>query len=303
MASLTLKQLESYEEFYACEELQKMVWRFTDREVMPTHFLLSIQNEGNAMNYGAFLEGVEDGPTSLDGKTLVGWLFGYPVIVPPGEAGGKLAFRFYSDMMGVLPRYQSKRIGYRLKLAQREFVLNLGLDWVVWTYDPLFSKNAHLNIARLGAVSHMYIEDAYGDMPGIYAGLPTDRFQVDWWIASERVARRVSGEEQPPTWEEALGSGAALINPASWKDGALRPAESWSLPQNAPDEPALVEIPADFQALKDQDMELALAWRLHTREIMKAAFSTGYEVVDYIFRRGNPPRGMYLLESRREWRS
>ncbi len=302
MENLTLKQLETAEELYACEELQKVVWHFTDREVIATHFLLSILHEGSAMIYGAFSEGVEEGPTAIEGRTLVGWLFGYPVIVRSAEHGDKPVFRFYSDMMGVLPEYQSRNIGYRLKLEQRNFALDLGLDWVVWTYDPLLSKNARLNVAKLGVVTHRYVRDAYGELTGINAGLPTDRFHVDWWVASRRVERRLSGQERPPTWEEALGSGTVLLNPISWRDGMPRPSESWKLPQDAPKTPALVQIPPDFLQLKEQDMGLARAWRFHMRGLMEAAFGAGYEVVDYLFEKGNPPRGAYLLKERGEWK-
>jgi predicted GNAT superfamily acetyltransferase len=302
METLTLKPLETAEELYACEELQKVVWHFTDREVIATHFLLSILHEGSAMIYGAFAEGIEEGPTAVKGRTLVGWLFGYPVIVPAKEAEGKLIFRFYSDMMGVLPQYQSRNIGYRLKLEQRKFTLSLGLDWVVWTYDPLLSKNARLNVAKLGVVVRRYVENAYGDLTGINAGLPTDRFHVDWWVASERVARRISGLERPPTWEEAVEGGAVLVNPISWRNGMPWPSESWHLPQDAPKSPVLVEIPPDFLWLKERDMELARAWRFHMRDLMETAFGLGYEVVDYLFEKGNPPRGAYLLKERREWK-
>ena len=57
---------------------------------------------------------------------------------------------------------------------------------------------------------------------------------------------------------------------------------------------ALVEIPADFQLLKQADRALALAWRLQTREIFEWAFAHGYMVTDYVFE-SNPRRGFYVL--------
>ena len=58
----------------------------------------------------------------------------------------------------------------------------------------------------------------------------------------------------------------------------------------------LVEIPSDFFAVKQQDRELALAWRLHTRDLFEQAFAQGYMVVDFIYLKGEKqPRSYYLL--------
>ncbi len=300
---MEIRPLNGRREYLACEELQKSVWKFTEREIVPTHFLLSILSEGSAMLYGAFVEGNQFESTYIpeQNETLVGWLFGYPVLVPAEESGDRLLVRFYSDMMGVVPPFQSGGIGYRLKLAQRRYALSLGLDWVVWTYDPLLSKNAHLNIAKLGCVTHTYIENAYGELTGINAGLPTDRFRVDWWLTSERVEKRIAGVEKPPSLAQLLNDGVTVANPIAWKDGMPYPAENVELPE-APEQPLLIEIPTDFLALKAQDMELARAWRMHTRTLFQEAFRRGYECTDYIYTRGNPPRGMYLLEKARTWR-
>jgi predicted GNAT superfamily acetyltransferase len=37
-----------------------------------------------------------------------------------------------------------------------------GFDLMEWTFDPLEIKNAHLNIARLGAIARRYQPDFYG---------------------------------------------------------------------------------------------------------------------------------------------
>ena len=88
----------------------------------------------------------------------------------------------------MLPEWQSRGVGYALKVAQREAVLQQGLRLITWTYDPLESKNARLNIAKLGAVCNTYIRNYYGELrDDINLGLATDRFQVDWWIASSHV--------------------------------------------------------------------------------------------------------------------
>jgi predicted GNAT superfamily acetyltransferase len=59
----------------------------------------------------------------------------------------------------------------------------------------------------------------------------------------------------------------------------------------------LLQIPAHFQALKAADVELALAWRLHTRDLFEAAFGAGYVVTDLLFEGGE---SCYLLG--KDWR-
>ncbi len=85
-------------------------------------------------------------------------------------------------------------------------VLAQGIDLITWTFDPLETRNATLNFHKLGAVCNTYFPNLYGDMrDGLNAGLPSDRFQVDWWIASERVAQRLAGE--PPSTPPSEGGG------------------------------------------------------------------------------------------------
>jgi predicted GNAT superfamily acetyltransferase len=170
--------------------------------------------------------------------------------------------------MGVLPAYQGQQIGYRLKLAQREHVLQQGLQLITWTYDPLESRNASLNLHKLGAVCKTYLRDVYGEMRNaLNQGLASDRFQVDWHITSQHVRSRV--QDGPPAASRAAALRAAGVPLVE------------RLP--LPDSPRLlVEIPGDLQALKANDMAAALHWRQHTRAVLEAAFATGYSALDLL---------------------
>ncbi len=55
----------------------------------------------------------------------------------------------------------------------------------------------------------------------------------------------------------------------------------------------LVEVPANFQAIKAADMDLALRWRLATRQCFEDAFAAGYQVIDLL---RQDDRCHYLLE-------
>ena len=82
-----------------------------------------------------------------------------------------------------------------LKLAQRDDAIARGINLIEWTFDPLQLRNAHFNLARLGAVARRYIPNLYGRTSSrLHAGLPTDRLVTEWWIQSTRVADILSGK-------------------------------------------------------------------------------------------------------------
>jgi predicted GNAT superfamily acetyltransferase len=182
-------------------------------------------------------------------------------------------------MVGVDPAYRDQHIGYRLKLAQRERVLAQGLDVVAWSYDPLLSRNAHLNIHRLGAVCHSYWPNFYGDMTDeLNAGLPSDRFEVEWPIASAHVVGRLSGRFESPSLPDLWAAGIPTLS--AFATGETPQAGMTAhLPVGAE---ALIEIPHDFHALKRRDIALARAWRDHTRGLFESVFACGYWVTDFL---------------------
>ncbi|MGB2983744.1 MAG: hypothetical protein WBC63_07795, partial [Candidatus Bipolaricaulia bacterium] len=192
---------------------------------------------------------------------------------------GKL--KHCSHMMGVREDWRGRGVGQRLKLAQREHALAQELDLVTWTYDPLESLNAALNIRKLGGICSAYVRDLYGEMEdGLNAGLGSDRFQLEWPIASARVAERLGGKCPRPSISEVLERGGVLLNPAEiGSDGLAQPSSTYSSPMS---QVALVEIPASIQSTKSRDMDLARRWRTHTRAIFEDCLSAGHTVTDFV---------------------
>ena len=266
---IVVRPLETMEQYAQAEEVQRRVWPGPDTDVVPSHVLTTLAHNGGLV-LGAF-----------HGERMVGFLLGF-LGTDEGQVNRPALARLKhcSHMVGVLPEYQGMHVGYQLKLAQRDHVSAQGVRLITWTYDPLGSRNAHLNIARLGAVCHTYVEAMYGDMrDGLNKGLPSDRFQVDWWITSPRVKERLFGQRAPLVLESFTSAGADILNPTTaGADGLPRPAQSWRNPASTL---ALIEIPTNFQAIKSTDMDLALAWRLHTREVFEAVFHAGYWVTDF----------------------
>jgi len=268
----SIAPLERIEDFLACERLQQAVWRLGDEHIPKATASMLIASQ----RYGGMVLGAFD----PEGR-LIGFLFGLPGTVPPDNpAAAGPRWQLCSRIMGVHPDWQGRGVGYRLKLAQREWALAHGYGLVTWTYDPLEVANGTLNLGKLGAVCRCYLRDFYGSMAdGLNVGLPSDRFEVAWWVGSERVRQRIENGWRPPRLEDLLDAGAVVINP-----GRAR-ADGWAEP--GPPRPpegqvVLVEIPARIQALKRADPGLALAWRLNVREACEAAFAAGYTACDVV---------------------
>jgi predicted GNAT superfamily acetyltransferase len=270
MSDITIRLVESIEDFHAVEDLSRRVWESTDLEVVPLHMLTTLAHNGGLV-IGAF-----------EGDRMIGFVLGFLGTDEADPNRPALArLKHCSHQLGVLENYRDRGVGYRLKLAQREFVLKQGIRLITWTFDPLESRNARLNIARLGAVCNRYLHNIYGELDDrLNAGLPSDRFQVDWWITSARVKERLFGQRAALVLDSFLSAGGEILNPSEVApdDGLPRPAHDPAQPQGMF---ALVEIPSHFQAIKAHDMILAQAWRQQTREIFEAAFAAGYLVTDF----------------------
>ena len=272
-----VREMRTHEEFRAVERLQREVWGLPEVDVVPDHLLITVQKNGGWV-LGAF----ERGPSGEE--RLVGFVFGFVGLTPQGKV------KHCSHMAGVAPSRRDRNIGYLLKLAQRRRVLEQGLDLITWTFDPLESRNAHLNFRKLGVVCRTYIRELYGPMrDALNVGVASDRFEVEWHIASPRVEERLRPGWRGPSLSDLLAQGVPVVNPAV-ADDLPRPSERIAPLEG---DRFLVEIPARFQAIKRADMGLARAWREHTRRIFEAAFGRGYVAVDHLFEAG---RSCYLLE-------
>lgn len=266
----TIKIIEAIGEMHQVEELQRLVWHELDMNIVPAHLMNSAVHSGGLL-IGAYLD-----------QQLVGFVFGFIGLyhTPDGPR-----VKHYSSMLGVHPEHRDQGIGFALKRAQWQMVRHQGIDRITWTYDPLLSTNAWLNITRLGAVSSTYLRNFYGNMDDdLNRGLPSDRFDVDWWVNSHRVNHRLSRRRRNHlSLNHFLAGGAPIINPAELDKARLPHPVADSQYRLGEEVPILlVEIPADFQQLKTADIKLALEWRLHSRSIFEDLFSKGYLVTDFV---------------------
>jgi predicted GNAT superfamily acetyltransferase len=274
---MTIRPLASLEDCRRVAELERIVWGYTDAEdvVPPPVLIVSIKR-------GGILLGAFDDRGEMQG-------FVYSL---PGVKDGRLTQ--WSHMLGVVPDARSSGLGVKLKLAQREAALGMGVDLVEWTYDPLQTLNAHLNFARLGVVVQEYEENIYGESSSpLHRGTPTDRFVAEWHLREPHVVRRIATAGAPRVRDASIAD-SPIVNPA-------RAGEPWPLP-GTPDlaldaRRVLVEIPEGFSEMQRRDPALALEWRLSTRAAFQSFLGRGYRAVDF-FRAPESKRGRYLLARR-----
>jgi predicted GNAT superfamily acetyltransferase len=220
----TVRLCDSIEDFTQCVEMQRTVWKFPDAEVTPVRAFVITMHSGG-FTYGAFDE---------DGRLL-----GFSHALAAFDKN-KRPF-IYSHMAAVSPGLQNAGIGAKLKLIQRDHALRIGVWPVKWTFDPLLSRNAKLNINKLGGVVRTYHVNYYGNFSTseMWRGLDTDRLFVEWWVQSAHVADALAG-----------------------KCRADVPV-------------AAVEVPYDIDTMKKEDLNAAREWQLSVRNGFKTLLAEG----------------------------
>ncbi|MBV8706897.1 MAG: GNAT family N-acetyltransferase [Acidobacteriaceae bacterium] len=237
-----IHQLTTLEEFSAVVRLQREIWGFQDVELLPRRLFVVASKIGGQL-LGAF-----------DDSKMVGFCLCIPGLKPNGKP------YLHSHMLGVLPPYRNTGLGRRLKLKQREYALEQGIDLIEWTFDPLELKNAFFNIERLGAIVRRYVHNQYGTTSShLHGGLPTDRLIAEWWLQSPRAVA-VGGEG-----ERSFGGD---------------PAE------------ARISVPADIAETRLKDPGLARKVQADIGEQFQNHFERGLAVTG--FERNNT-EGVYLL--------
>ncbi len=140
-----------------------MVWPGSELDIIPAHLLLTAAHNGG-MVIGAYEEESDDsepGSAAHSGIRPVGGGLRFPGSYSTAD-GQRL--KHCSHILAVHPDYRNQGIGFSLKRAQWQLVRQQGVELITWTYDPLLSRNAHLNITRLGGVCSTYLREYYGVM-------------------------------------------------------------------------------------------------------------------------------------------
>jgi predicted GNAT superfamily acetyltransferase len=266
---IVIRDVDGAEEIRAVEALQKEVWGLPDLDVVPLTQLVAAKAAGGIL-LGAY-----------DGKTLAGFVYGFA-----GYEDGRSTH--HSHMLAVRPEYHRLKLGYRLKLAQRERVMAQGIERITWTFDPLQSLNAHLNFNKLGVVSDQYFVNFYGEDASSHLHRNgTDRLWVIWRLNSRHVLARLDANGSEPDLKDVRGIVEVSENNAPRYTGlpaALLPLQ------------AVIEIPGDINEIGKNTPEIAADWREATRQAFSEGFSRGY-IAEGFYRGlgGEQTVGRYLL--------
>jgi predicted GNAT superfamily acetyltransferase len=271
MPEITYRDLTTLEDFGRVVELERVIWGPGYDDVVPVPILVVTVHRGGIL-IGAFA-----------GDRMIGFVYSMP-----GLKGG--APTQWSHMTGVIDEFRSEGVGFELKRLQRERALSMGLRLIEWTFDPLQAMNAHFNFAKLGIETGVYEVDVYGASTSpLHQGNPTDRFVAEWWIRGDRVERRLTGGA-PLASALAMEPVNRPVRTGDWLEPG---ATDLTLPESR----LTVTIPIGFTAMLAAAPELALQWRMATREIFTTYFSRGYRAVEFFLDRPNA-RGAYLLTRR-----
>ncbi len=251
MLSPSLRLLDSEADYAACVRLQRLTWGAGFGEVVPAS-VLKITNRVGGIVAGAFAD-----------ADLLGFVYGIT-----GLQRGRLVH--WSHMLAVRPEARDHGIGLRLKHFQREVLRGRGVGEILWSFDPLVARNAHLNLVRLGVRVEEYVPDMYPASNSELHGFGTDRLVVAWEM----------GDAAPSdTGSTHAVAGAPFVSgdePADLAPPAVR-----------------IEIPPDIEAVAARSLEDALAWRAASRRAFADWLGRGYAVAG--FQRDGAGRCSYLL--------
>ena len=245
-AGVRLEPLTTVED--ADRILDVMIATWGNHQLLPREMIRALADCGN-VPYGAF-----------DGDLLVGYVLGWAGV------NSEYGLHMHSHMLASLPDRRHRGVGYALKLAQRAFCLERGISTVRWTFDPLISRNAHLNLTKLGATADRFLPDFYGEMSDtLNNGERSDRLLVRW-----DLDRPIPGARPPATGVEVLGRSA---------DDADAPVPTDVAPVIGSG--ALIRIPRGYHELRERDRALADAWRDATGDAFARCFDAGLVVTGF----------------------
>lgn len=269
-----IRDLKSIDDLSQLKAVEKEVWGLTDEDTLPLTLAIACKAAGNIF-VGAF-----------DKDKLVGFAFGFL-----GREHGQTTI--HSHMLAVLDAYRHLDLGLRLKQAQRERAMAMGVHEITWTFDPLQSRNAHFNFSKLGVVSDTYKVDFYGpETSSLLHRNGTDRLWVRWILNSRRVRDRLAGKDARAETLDAM----KLLAPLVRFDPSGRPGRA-DLAESLARQRVSIEIPGDILEVERADMGLAREWRDATRWAFREAVKAGFFVAEFCRSiRGQQGPGAYLLQ-------
>lgn len=251
--NIYIRQLNEAEQLVETGKLIRLTWNM---EPIPLHHALATIKNGGII-LGAYIE-----------RKMIGFLYSFP-----GFVDGKSYL--CSHLLAVLPDFRGKNVGEMLKVEQARLAREMGYSLITWTFDPLESRNAHLNLNKLRARGAIYSPNHYGELTDdINKDLPSDRLIIEWSLNNQPL----EPIRQIDKRYILLESDSEQIPIKNYFDRHLKTNHS---------DTYFIEIPTNMQVLKQHNISLANQWRLATREVFITLFNRGYEATDIILKDNN----------------
>ena len=236
-------------EFRSCETIMGEVFGFKDINIIPAWQMYTSSHHGGLV-LGAYAAG-----------RMVGFSFAYPAF------DGRDPYLFSSGLC-VLQEFESRGIGYRLKVEQARQAMSLGYREIKWTVEPLNSRALYV-YAKLGAVLVKYQRGMYDhlELGGVDAGIPADEVEISLSLPLREV-------DSPHTAAPLRLQDIPCLT-ESETSGTIRTLVS-ATPSFELHEVVAIEIPWDLQKLKAFSLNAATHWRLAVRDLMERLFGLGF---------------------------
>ncbi|MFG1610179.1 GNAT family N-acetyltransferase [Actinoplanes sp. NPDC049265] len=251
-AGVQIRVLTELDDLHAVQRLFDDIWHPDPTNPPITAEVLRALSKAGNYVAGAF-----------DETGMIGACAGF--FAPPAQR------ELHSHIAGVTGRAMGRAVGLALKLHQRAWCLRHGVDVITWTFDPLVSRNAYFNVAKLGGVPVQYLPNFYGSMrDGINGDDDTDRLLLRWELSAPRVDDAVAGTGR--RWDvAALRAEGAVV-------GLDRSPSGEPLPGRVDGDTVLVAVPTDIEGLRKSDPRCARLWRTAVRDVLVPLFASGAAV-------------------------
>lgn len=253
-ADVSVRELIELTEFDAVASLYVDIWGRDGSPPMTLELLRAFSKAGNYVG-GAY-----------DGERLVGACVGF--FHAPAEDA------LHSHIAGVSSAVAGRSVGFALKLHQRAWAMRRGVSDIAWTFDPLVSRNAYFNLAKLAAEPVEYLPNFYGAMVDTINGAgDSDRLLVRWPLRGPAVAAACAGTRRSVAAAAELAAGAVV--------GVSIGADGGPMPGRLDADTVLVGVPADIEALRRSDPTVAARWRLEVCEALSGLVRDGARIAGF----------------------
>jgi len=222
---IQIRNLVSFQELESARKIFDLTWSMEAGTEITPNLLQAMVHSGSYLS-GAFIN-----------NEIIGAAFAFPAT--------NNGLHLHSHMVAVSNEYRDKGVGYALKIDQWNWAKKHKFSHLSWTFDPLVSRNAKLNIVKLGVDISAYYPNFYGEMPdALNAGDESDRLMVSWRTDIDAPKAR------------------ELITKPETGD-------------------ILIAIPEDIVAIRSKDQSESMKWRRQVRDQFLAAFEKNGKVVGF----------------------